>query len=158
MLVEMGTTPIDSWVRQPARPIVEPSTSEGAIDSARASGPLASDDFLMDVGEVPPLAIRLVVSPGMGRFLPSDGDTAIGAAVRSGQIIGFVGFGTFEPIFSAFDGVVAGLLAEPGEQIKKGQAVAWLRLAEPADLPTEPVGHLRTTPCSLQVDPFGGST
>jgi biotin carboxyl carrier protein len=53
-----------------------------------------------------------------------------GATVAVGDIVGVVeGPGTEEPVRSAFAGTVMGLLAHPGERLRIGQPVAWMRVA-----------------------------
>jgi hypothetical protein len=125
--VPSGRSPSLRAPHLPVRdPIVGLSDSDDDPDSAGTADVVTSGDFAVWLGEVPPLTIRLVVSPGLGRFLPVDNAIMFGEEVRSGQIIGFVKFNTLISICSPFEGVFAGFLAVTGELINKGQAVAWL--------------------------------
>ncbi|MGH9027801.1 MAG: hypothetical protein ACRDWD_17065 [Acidimicrobiia bacterium] len=70
---------------------------------------------------------RMVVSPTAGVFRPA-GD--LPAAVESGHVLGVVeGPASSTPVRSPFSGQIAGLLARPGERLREGQPVAWLRVA-----------------------------
>lgn len=73
---------------------------------------------------------RLVVSGVAGSFHPVDPVTvtAEGSIVAAGDPVGRVeGPGTSVPILSPFDGFLMGHLARPGERVRPGQPVAWLR-------------------------------
>ncbi len=82
---------------------------------------------------------RVIVSPRAGIFRPhasapvdtdSDGLADHPLAIEPGQAIGAVeGPGTSEAVCSPFRGRVMGMLAEPGERVREGQPVAWLRIA-----------------------------
>jgi biotin carboxyl carrier protein len=70
---------------------------------------------------------RMVVTPVVGVFRPVD--VAEGAHVQAGQTIGVVdGPGTSIPVASPFTGHLAGMLAHPGERLREGQPIAWLRV------------------------------
>jgi biotin carboxyl carrier protein len=70
---------------------------------------------------------RMVVSPTAGVFRPT-GD--LPAHVETGHVLGVVeGPATSTPVRSPFRGKIAGLLAYPGERLREGQPVAWLRVA-----------------------------
>jgi pyruvate/2-oxoglutarate dehydrogenase complex dihydrolipoamide acyltransferase (E2) component len=74
---------------------------------------------------------RLVVAPSAGVFqwLPPEASTTEGGLVVSGQPIGVVeGPRTSTQVCSPFAGFLMGMLAEPGERIRAGQPVAWLRI------------------------------
>jgi biotin carboxyl carrier protein len=72
---------------------------------------------------------RMIVAPGVGVFRPM-GEATEGGLVSEGQPIGFIeGPGTTMPIRSAFAGTLVGMLAHPGERLREGQPVAWLRVA-----------------------------
>jgi biotin carboxyl carrier protein len=72
---------------------------------------------------------RMIVAPSVGVFRPI-GESAEGALVCEGQPIGVVeGPGTTMPIRSPFAGTLVGMLAHPGERLREGQPVAWLRVA-----------------------------
>jgi biotin carboxyl carrier protein len=70
---------------------------------------------------------RVIVAPSVGIFRPVGlGD---GTEVRSGQTVGMVeGPGTSTPVSSPFAGRLVGMLAHPGERVREGQPVAWLRV------------------------------
>lgn len=71
---------------------------------------------------------RMIVAPGVGVFTP--GDMVDGATIEAGDIVGeLVGPGTREPVRSPFGGTLMGMLAHPGERLREGQPVAWLRVA-----------------------------
>lgn len=83
-------------------------------------------------GEVLHVPERLIVAPAAGRFALCRAETiaAEGDLIRVGQTIGSVrGPGVSTPIVSAFDGFLMGLLASPGERLRIGEPVAWLRAA-----------------------------
>lgn len=71
---------------------------------------------------------RMIVAPSVGVFrshLVGDGDD-----IEPGEEIGFVdGPGTSIPVCSPFRGKLVGMLAHPGERLREGQPVAWLRVA-----------------------------
>ena len=55
---------------------------------------------------------------------------AEGDLVDAGEEIGVVeGPGTSMPVRSPFRGMLIGMLAQPGERLREGQPVAWLRVA-----------------------------
>ncbi len=79
-------------------------------------------------GERVAMIERMIVAPVVGVFRPLGVET--GATVSVGEIVGVVeGPGTREPVLSAFDGVVMGVLAHSGERMRVGQPVAWMRVA-----------------------------
>jgi biotin carboxyl carrier protein len=72
---------------------------------------------------------RMIVAPSVGVFRPI-GVAAEGALVSEGEPIGLIeGPGTTMPIRSPFAGTLVGMLAHPGERLREGQPVAWLRVA-----------------------------
>lgn len=76
------------------------------------------------------LAERLVVAPAAGTFrpLPPETVTSEGEIVHEGQAIGRVqGPGCDLDVNSFFTGFLMGMLVEPGERVRPGQPVAWLR-------------------------------
>ena len=88
-------------------------------------------------GETLTVPERRVVAPAVGVFraLPlgdSTNDHAViaeGTIVDEGQVIGVIeALGTVVPVHSPFRGVVIGMLALPGERLREGQGVAWIRL------------------------------
>lgn len=81
-------------------------------------------------GETLSVVERLVVAPATGTFRPllPETVTAEGEIVHAGQAIGVVeGPGLSVPVRSAFRGFLMGMLAHPGERLREGQPVAWLR-------------------------------
>lgn len=72
---------------------------------------------------------RMIVAPSVGVFRPL-ADLGEGTLLDEGQTIGRVdGPGTSTPVCSPFRGRLAAMLAHPGERLREGQPVAWLRLA-----------------------------
>jgi biotin carboxyl carrier protein len=71
---------------------------------------------------------RMIVAPGVGVFSPNTVDE--GSLVEPGDVVGeIVGPGTRVPVRSPFHGTVMGMLAHPGERLREGQPIAWLRVA-----------------------------
>jgi biotin carboxyl carrier protein len=74
---------------------------------------------------------RVIVAPSVGVFRPLhlDGLDEGSVDVTAGQTIGMVdGPGTSTPVASPFAGRLVGMLAFPGERLREGQPVAWLRV------------------------------
>ena len=97
----------------------------GPSDEARH--PDGGVDLRLAAGEYLAVPERLIVSPMPGRFEPSElaGDRveagqAVGAVVRSGERI---------EVLSQVSGRFMGHLADHGERVRDGQALAWVRLA-----------------------------
>jgi biotin carboxyl carrier protein len=85
------------------------------------------NEFLSDVAHI---GERLVIAPCSGRFapLPPETFTTEGEWVEAGQTLATVADGTSEvPVVSAFRGWVMGMLAMPGQPVKKGEALFWIR-------------------------------
>lgn len=73
---------------------------------------------------------RIVVAPATGNFrpLPPETVTAEGEIVAEGQALGVMeGPGLSAPVRSPFRGFLMGMMAQPGERLRAGQPVAWLR-------------------------------
>jgi biotin carboxyl carrier protein len=78
---------------------------------------------------------RVVVSPATGTFsaLPPQTVTTEGEIVMRGQAVGTIeGPGGSVRVESPFTGFLMGILALPGERVREGEPVAWLRTTEPA--------------------------
>ena len=75
---------------------------------------------------------RLVVAPYAGVFRrpAAEAHAAEGELVAPGQPIGVIeNSGMSTPVCSSFEGRLMGMLAEPGQRLRAGQPVAWLRVA-----------------------------
>ena len=97
------------------------------VQAFLAAGPSAVD-AVSRIGETLHTSDRLVISPGVGAFIPtppSQGVTAEGEVVMEGTVLGMVGD---EQVHSPFSGWLMSMLASPGERVRKGQPLAWLRL------------------------------
>jgi biotin carboxyl carrier protein len=71
---------------------------------------------------------RMIVAPAAGVFRPHRVDE--GVTVHEGDEIGVLeGPRTQWPVRSPFRGTLMGMLAHPGERLRAGQPVAWLRVA-----------------------------
>jgi biotin carboxyl carrier protein len=87
------------------------------------------DGAWLDHAEALHVPERMIVAPATGVFRAHD-VVCVGAAVGVGDAVGHVeGPGTRTPVASPFDGCIAGMLAAPGERLREGQPVAWLRTA-----------------------------
>ena len=85
-------------------------------------------EALLDHGETLLVPERMIVAPGVGTFRPAD--LGEGSIVTLGQTVGVLeGPGSSTPVQSPFAGRLAGMLAHPGERIREGQPIAWLRVA-----------------------------
>jgi biotin carboxyl carrier protein len=72
---------------------------------------------------------RVIIAPSVGIFRPLD-DIDEGALVDEGQAVGLLdALGTSIPVCSPFRGKLVGMLVHPGERLREGQPVAWLRVA-----------------------------
>jgi biotin carboxyl carrier protein len=79
-------------------------------------------------GELLDVPERMIVAPSVGVFRPNV--VGRGDVVNAGEEIGVVeGPGTSMPVCSPFRGRLIGMLAQPGERLREGQPVAWLRVA-----------------------------
>ena len=92
---------------------------------------------------------RVILAPAVGVFKPlsaeepateegqaggdearlENGGSNEGQVVTEGQVVGVVeARGQAHPVRSAFSGFLIGMLAHPGERVREGQPVAWLRV------------------------------
>jgi biotin carboxyl carrier protein len=84
-------------------------------------------ETLLDHGEGLLVPERMIVAPAVGVFRPVD--LAEDEDVEAGQTIGMVeGPGTSAAVASPFAGRLIGVLVHPGERLREGQPVAWLRV------------------------------
>jgi biotin carboxyl carrier protein len=84
-------------------------------------------DALLDHGEGLLVPERMIVAPSVGVFRPVE--LGAGSHITAGQTVGMVdGPGTSTPVASPFAGRIVGMLAHPGERLREGQPVAWLRV------------------------------
>ena len=84
-------------------------------------------DVMLDHGEGLLVPERMIVAPAVGVFRPVD--LAEDSDVETGQTIGMLdGPGTSTPVASPFAGRLVGVLVHPGERLREGQPVAWLRV------------------------------
>jgi len=89
-------------------------------------------DTMLIQGERMNVPERLVVAPSAGVFhrLASETLAAEGELVAPGQPIGVIeNSGVSTLVCSSFEGLLMGMLAEPGQRLRAGQPVAWLRVA-----------------------------
>jgi biotin carboxyl carrier protein len=85
-------------------------------------------ESLLNHGEGLLVPERMIVAPTVGTFRPAE--LGEGEQVVRGQTVGVLeGPGTEIPIESPFAGRLVGMLARPGERIREGQPIAWLRVA-----------------------------
>lgn len=87
---------------------------------------------------------RVILAPAVGVFQPLSAEDATaveeeagveadrvteGGMVTEGQVVGVVeARGQAHPVRSAFTGFLMGMLAHPGERVREGQPVAWMRV------------------------------
>jgi biotin carboxyl carrier protein len=75
---------------------------------------------------------RMIVAPAVGVFRALEPEivTCEGEFVEEGQAIGVLdGPGSEVLVVSPFRGFLMGMMAEPGQRLREGQPVAWLRVA-----------------------------
>jgi predicted deacylase len=82
---------------------------------------------MLDHGEGLLVPERMIVAPAGGVFRPIELDP--GSQLSAGQTVGMVdGPGTSTRVASPFSGRLVGMLAHPGERLREGQPIAWLRV------------------------------
>ncbi len=94
-------------------------------------------------GEELEVAERVILAPAVGVFQPlgpedasaveeaagTEAGVSEGGMVTEGQVVGVVeARGQAHPVRSAFTGFLMGMLAHPGERVREGQPVAWIRV------------------------------
>ncbi|HEX2700916.1 MAG TPA: biotin/lipoyl-containing protein [Acidimicrobiales bacterium] len=74
---------------------------------------------------------RVILAPAVGVFHPVEDEGASeGGVVEKGQVVGIIEVGGRRmPVRSAFTGRLVGMMAHPGERVREGQPVAWLRVS-----------------------------
>lgn len=80
--------------------------------------------------EAIPMTERVVVSPATGRFHPCPPEvfTTEGEWVTEGQTLGEVrNGGDIIPVVSSFTGWMMGMLAIPGQPVRTGEQLFWIR-------------------------------
>jgi len=82
---------------------------------------------------------RVILAPSVGVFRPVAGDETDHAdahadgdeqnSINEGEVVGVVeARGQEVPVRSSFTGFLMGMLVHPGERVREGQPVAWLRV------------------------------
>lgn len=87
-------------------------------------------DQLYAAGEVTIIREKVVVSPATGKFLPHPPEifTTEGEWVQEGQTLGEVLIGNdMITITSPFTGWMMGMLAVPGQPVRTGEHLFWIR-------------------------------
>ena len=85
---------------------------------------------LLPAGEILDVPERVIVAPVSGVFEPGASlvVTDDGVPVDAGQTIGTLhGPSSATPVTSPFAGYLMGMMAAPGERLRVGEPVAWLR-------------------------------
>ena len=85
---------------------------------------------LLPAGEILDVPERVIVAPTSGTFEPAvPGVTSDeGLPVEQGQVIGALrGPNSSTPVTSPFVGFLIGMMATPGERLRAGEPIAWLR-------------------------------
>ncbi|MET0276079.1 MAG: biotin/lipoyl-containing protein [Acidimicrobiia bacterium] len=90
-------------------------------------------EALLSHGEGLGVPERMIIAPSVGVFRPHEDVDAVtveeGTLVGEGQTVGHLdGPGTSTPVRSPFAGRLIGMLVAPGERLRQGQPVAWLRV------------------------------
>ena len=84
-------------------------------------------EAMLDHGEGLLVPERMIVAPTVGTFRSVD--VPDGSHLHPGQTVGMLdGPGTSTPVSSPFAGRLVGMLVHPGERIREGQPIAWLRV------------------------------
>jgi biotin carboxyl carrier protein len=85
-----------------------------------------------EFGDAPEVLERIVVSPALGVFVPSSDGPILkaGDPIEKGHRLGTVeSLQIAVPVVSAFSGVFMDSLADAGQRVRKGQPIAWIRIA-----------------------------
>jgi biotin carboxyl carrier protein len=103
-------------------------SDRGRARGAKSSPRTDTDTFASP--ESTPIDERVVVSPCSGRFapLPPEMFTAEGEWIEPDQVVAEVRSGSSSvQVRSAFRGWMMGMLAVPGQPVKSGEALFWVR-------------------------------
>ncbi len=96
---------------------------------SESSAPVVAEETF-DFSPMPWMQERLVVAHCKGRFypLPSEALVPEGEWVEAGRKLGeVVNGGEPEPVRSPFAGWLMGMLALPGQPVRQGDALFWIR-------------------------------
>jgi biotin carboxyl carrier protein len=100
-------------------------------DPRAASRAAASPASTAVGGETPELSGSVARSTAVGYFMPS-GDLAVGRSVESGDVLGVIDvLGIAQEVTAPGDGIIASVLAEDGQAVEYGQALAEIDSLEP---------------------------
>lgn len=90
-----------------------------AVARASTSARVAEDDGVADAA-----AGSVARSPGVGYFSPA-AELTVGASVQAGEVLGLIDvLGIAQEVLAPSDGIVAAVLAEDGQAVEYGQALA----------------------------------
>jgi biotin carboxyl carrier protein len=85
---------------------------------------------LLPAGEILDVPERVIVATTAGTFEPAlpPIDSPDGVRVAEGQVIGTLrGPSSSTAVTSPFTGALMGMMASPGERLRTGEPIAWLR-------------------------------
>jgi biotin carboxyl carrier protein len=88
------------------------------------------DEIVAATTEPPPMNERLVVAPCSGRFMPLPPEvfSTEGEWVEPGTVLAQIHSGTQQTgVHSVFRGWVMGMLVVPGQPVRRGDALFWIR-------------------------------
>ena len=93
-------------------------------DPAAAFRPVAASAASRDDDEPGEAAGSVARSPAVGYFSPAS-ELAVGASVQAGDLLGLIDvLGIAQEVIAPADGLVAAVLAEDGQAVEYGQALA----------------------------------
>lgn len=100
-------------------------------DPWAASRPAASAAVTTGAGVTPELAGSIVRSSAVGYFTPAQ-DLFVGGSVQAGDTVGVIDvLGIAQEVIAPDDGIIATVLAEDGQAVEYGQALAQIDPLEP---------------------------
>jgi biotin carboxyl carrier protein len=101
------------------------ATTRGASDRELKGSDRAA---LQLAGERTNLVERVIVATETGRFHPLP-EQVVGRVVTRGETIGMIGQRReSRPVVSRFTGRIIDMLVHPGEHVRNGEPIAWLRV------------------------------